>query len=39
MKIEYVSCYCGNVMQEHELRDGHWVAIQFCSEKCKENKK
>lgn len=31
-----VKCYCGQEMEEHEFIDGKWIAIQFCSQECKD---
>ena len=36
MKVRKVNCYCGQEMNEHEFVDGKWVAIQFCSQECKD---
>ena len=31
-----VKCYCGETMVEEEFIDGKWIAIQFCSQECKD---
>ena len=33
---KYVSCYCGNMMPEFEKVNDEWMAIQFCSQGCKD---
>jgi len=31
-----VKCYCGETMVEEEFIHGKWIAIQFCSQECKD---
>ena len=31
-----VYCECGQPMHEEEFIDGKWIAIQFCSQECKD---
>ena len=32
-------CHCGNIIPEEEYINNKWVAVEFCSQKCKDRDK
>jgi len=29
-------CYCGKEIPDEQFSDNEWIAIQYCSQKCKD---